>query len=114
MPGTWFLALHTLLVIRRTLPSLQAPSSESRAPSPEPRVLSSRVRFKPFDELGRASIASRDHQNRVIARDGSHDLGKARAIDRERQRLRLPRSRADDDELLDAVDFPQELGGGVL
>ena len=40
--------------------------------------------------------------------------GSARAIERLGQRLRLAAAGADDDELLDALDVAQELGGGAL
>src|SRR5262249_3773688 len=65
-----------------------------------------------FDERGGATCAARHHENRVVAGNRADDLGQPRTVERERDRLRLTGAGADDDELLDAVDAAQELGGG--
>ena len=61
----------------------------------------------------RAGVA-RDHENRVVAGDRADRFRQLRAIERVGQRLRLAAARADDDELLDALDAAQELGGRAL
>src|SRR5262249_27270898 len=41
--------------------------------------------------------------------DGADGFGELRAVERERERLRLPGAGADDDQLLDALDAAQEV-----
>jgi hypothetical protein len=62
----------------------------------------------------RAAIVARDDKNRVVAGDRPYRFGQTRAIDGERQRLRLAGAGAEDDQLPDAFDLLQEFSGGVL
>ena len=70
--------------------------------------LQPRVGLEPLHERRRAAIVARDDENRVVAGDRADRLRQLRAVDGERQRLRLPGSGANDDELLHAIDAPQE------
>src|SRR5205814_9109796 len=70
----------------------------------------SRIRFEPPDERRRAPPVARDDENRVVAGDRADRFGELRAIDRERERLRLPDAGSDDDQLLNALGAPQEFG----
>ena len=66
------------------------------------------------DERGRPPRAARDHENRIVAADGAHDLRQPGAIERKGECLRLARPGPNDHELLDAVDRMDELGRGAL
>src|SRR5438552_2290735 len=50
----------------------------------------------------------------IAARDRADRFGQLRAVERDRERLRLADAGADDDELLDAIDPSEELGRGAL
>src|SRR5262249_14688163 len=63
---------------------------------------------------GRAAGAAGDHEDRVVAGDRPYHFGQRRAVERLGERLRLATARADDDELLDALDTAQKFTGGAL
>src|SRR5262249_16207248 len=69
---------------------------------------------EPLRQRGGSARAARDDENRVVSRDRADHLGQLRAIERFGERLRLGAARADDDELLDALDPADELVGGPL
>src|SRR5438067_2673558 len=73
-----------------------------------------RIVLQPPGQRAGAARAARDDQNRVVAADGSDHLRQLRAIERDRERLRLARTGSHDDELLHALDAAQELGRRAL
>ena len=61
-----------------------------------------------------ATGIARDDENRVIARDRAGGLRQMRPVDRQGQRLRLPDTGPQNDELLDAFHLLQVLARGAL
>src|SRR6266540_510484 len=70
--------------------------------------------LEPPGERRGAPRVARDDKNRVVAADGADGFGELRAVDRDRQRLRLAGAGADDDELLDPFHAAKKRGGGTL
>src|SRR5438094_2034284 len=81
---------------------------------PSAMFLRARVALQSLYQRGRAPAVARDDQNRVIARDAPDRLRQLRAIDRDRERLRLPDAGSNDDELLHPFDAAEEVGRGAF
>src|SRR5262245_2564 len=77
-------------------------------------VSDSRVFRQTLDERRSAAGVLGDYQNRVVAGNRSNRLGQPGTIDGERERLGLPGTGADDDQLLHSVDTPEKLGRGAF
>src|SRR6185503_113620 len=67
-----------------------------------------------LDQFRGTPVAARNDEDRVVAGDRTHDFRQPRAVDGHGERLRLPGAGPDDDQLLDSIDRPEELGGSVL
>src|SRR5262249_1450487 len=72
------------------------------------------VVLQTLDERCGAAGAAGDDEDSVVAGDRTDDLRELGAIEREGEWLRLADAGTDDDELLDAIDVAEELGGGAL
>ena len=77
-------------------------------------LLLGREVFETLRQRRRPARAARDDEDRVVAGDGADGLGQARAVERLGQRLRLAAAGPHDEELLDALDPAQKLGGRAL
>ncbi len=73
------------------------------------RIRCRRAPSSRLTERGRSATIPRDDQDRVVAGDGAHRFRQPRAVDRERERLRLAGAGANDEHLLHAIDATHEL-----
>lgn len=71
-------------------------------------------RLQPTRELRRIPRRPADHQDGIVASNSADDLRQAGAIDRERERLSLPRVGPQHQELLDRLVPPQVFVDGTL
>src|SRR5437773_458671 len=95
----------------KTIRSITAPSALCQGPL---HFALADVFLQSLHERGRAFFVARNHQDRVVAADRAHRLGQLRAVDCDRERLRLSDAGADDHELLHAVDAAQVFFRGAL